>query len=422
MSQATAELEALLARVEHHMPAAARRAVVRYCERSPLYHGEVSEHLHLHMAHTSREFGRLLLRVVRTGQLPAEEDLRRFTDRARQRSDEGLPAAELLDAYFVMAEVLWEEFRALGGEVNLVPLASALLAHLHRVACAAIGAHEQEYQAVHSEEHEAVRSVVSALIIRERTGPLPERTGIRLADTYAVIAVHLAEHPAERESDPLGQRIAGRRKANRVRDAVERTLGPDSLCSLDTAGGIVLAPSSRTGEQEALRAVRAALPRWRSAAGTEVTAAVRHAPDPAALPAAAEQARELLRLALAAGRAGDAHALEDLLVEYHLSRPSPAREVLASVVNSLRAVPDLLDTLAAYVDHDFNRRRTARCLGVHPNTVDNRLARIADLTGADPSTAQGLITLANALTAARFAPPACPEEEFGGGVRVCRCT
>ncbi|WP_431972327.1 helix-turn-helix domain-containing protein [Nocardia sp. bgisy134] len=52
--------------------------------------------------------------------------------------------------------------------------------------------------------------------------------------------------------------------------------------------------------------------------------------------------------------------------------------------------------------HGFDRRRTARALHVHPNTVDLRLERIAQLTGLDTAPANGMWHLRSALIARSY--------------------
>jgi DNA-binding PucR family transcriptional regulator len=44
---------------------------------------------------------------------------------------------------------------------------------------------------------------------------------------------------------------------------------------------------------------------------------------------------------------------------------------------------DLLETLAAFVDCDLDRRRCAERLAIHPNTLDYRLRRIEELTNLE---------------------------------------
>ncbi|MFI1157797.1 helix-turn-helix domain-containing protein [Streptomyces sioyaensis] len=51
--------------------------------------------------------------------------------------------------------------------------------------------------------------------------------------------------------------------------------------------------------------------------------------------------------------------------------------------------PELLETLRTHLEQAQDRRATARLLTLHPNTVDNRLARISALTGLDLSTPRG---------------------------------
>jgi hypothetical protein len=58
---------------------------------------------------------------------------------------------------------------------------------------------------------------------------------------------------------------------------------------------------------------------------------------------------------------------------------------------------DLVATLRAYVSNDLNMTRTAKDLVVNPNTVAYRIKRIGQLTGQDPTTSSGIMTLALAL-------------------------
>ncbi|MGW4718072.1 PucR family transcriptional regulator, partial [Nocardia sp. NPDC004260] len=85
------------------------------------------------------------------------------------------------------------------------------------------------------------------------------------------------------------------------------------------------------------------------------------------------------------------------LCERHCTRPGIGRDVLGTQVAPLMEHPDLLETLRIHIDNDLNRQRTARQLHVHPNTVDYRLRRIAQLTGLDPADARGLWYLRSAL-------------------------
>lgn len=56
-------------------------------------------------------------------------------------------------------------------------------------------------------------------------------------------------------------------------------------------------------------------------------------------------------------------------------------------------------TLEQYVAAGGRRRETALALHVHPNTLDYRLRRVADLVGTDPTCPHGLPVLRAALLA-----------------------
>jgi DNA-binding PucR family transcriptional regulator len=77
------------------------------------------------------------------------------------------------------------------------------------------------------------------------------------------------------------------------------------------------------------------------------------------------------------------------LTELLLSRsPRLARLARERVLGPLESYRDsrsanLVATLTMFVECDLDRRRTAARLHVHPNTLDYRLRRIADLAGVD---------------------------------------
>ncbi|MDG3012935.1 PucR family transcriptional regulator [Rhodococcus sp. D2-41] len=117
------------------------------------------------------------------------------------------------------------------------------------------------------------------------------------------------------------------------------------------------------------------------------------------IPAAAEQARELSLLAQMGRRGPGLYGMADLALEYQLTRPSEGRDHLLDVLTPLAAAPELLETLTVYIGHEANRRRAAKDLYLHVNTVDYRLKRVAQMTGHDPTRPSGLWTLQAALAA-----------------------
>ncbi|MFF9571028.1 helix-turn-helix domain-containing protein [Streptomyces sp. NPDC014685] len=79
---------------------------------------------------------------------------------------------------------------------------------------------------------------------------------------------------------------------------------------------------------------------------------------------------------------------DDVLLEFHLSRPGPSSHRMAALLDPVTDRPELLLTLRTPLAQHQDRRRTAAQLGLHPNTIDNRLARLAELTGLDPSSSR----------------------------------
>ena len=103
--------------------------------------------------------------------------------------------------------------------------------------------------------------------------------------------------------------------------------------------------------------------------------------DPTEVPTAVARTVEIVDLARATGRPAGLYRLDDVLLDYQLSRPSAALPALAARLEPLAEKPELLSTLRTYLGLDRDRRATANALHVHPNTVDYRLRRIKDLTG-----------------------------------------
>ncbi|MFZ3561920.1 PucR family transcriptional regulator [Streptomyces sp. BH055] len=386
-------------RLERRIPAVADRVMRRYVDGSPHYQGVVTEHLHRHMAHSCREGFRLYVRMVRELREPHDEELRPFRERAHARGAEGLPAAHFMEAFHLCAEELWHELTEVA-DGELPPEAGAvLLRWVRHVTREALDAHQQEFQAARSEEREARRATVRALVAGERADESATRFGIRLADSYAVLALGFATEASESVGDALGRRLAGRRKVHRLSEELLRAFSEaagdaDLLTALDPDGGLVLVPSDPGRPDHGPEAARAALRRVRQTTGVDMTAGFAHSGDHAGIPAAAAQARRLLPLAAGPGEVA---VLGDHLFAYHLSHESEAAPQLRSLVERLRTEPDLLTTVGAYFANDFNRRQTAQQLHVHPNTIDNRLSRVDALTGVNPRTAQGLLVLGAAL-------------------------
>ncbi|WP_370100426.1 helix-turn-helix domain-containing protein [Streptacidiphilus sp. MAP12-20] len=85
--------------------------------------------------------------------------------------------------------------------------------------------------------------------------------------------------------------------------------------------------------------------------------------------------------------------------------PDLSSGALAALLDPLAERPELLATLRAYLARQQDRRGTARELGLHPNTVDNRLARASELIGVDVTSPRGYALALTALTLRELRPP-----------------
>jgi len=368
---------ALAARLVPQVPALARRVVDRIRAEVPGFSALPGEVQDVEVAATARASIRDFLRHVRG--LPGSSS-GLSQERAVQRAEEGIPLAALLQTYLLGAEVVVDALAAAAG-----PDDAAAVLHLTREQLRGVGGAvtrvAEAYLAGAADQHVAVRELTWALVRGERPEEVAARYGLALETGYLVLRVR-----ALRGSDQPAARAALRWLLAR---AAPRA-GGRALSLRDDLGGYVLLPPSFRVEE---------LARPASSGDAVPVVGVAPAATPADVPAAAARAD---RIAAVAGRPG-VHRLADVLLEYHLTGPLDSAAEVAAVLDPLVGHPDLLPTLVAFLGADLNRRDAARALGVHANTVDNRLERIGELTGVDPRSARGIQLFGAAIAVRRAA-------------------
>jgi PucR family transcriptional regulator, purine catabolism regulatory protein len=182
-----------------------------------------------------------------------------------------------------------------------------------------------------------------------------------------------------------------------IEAAAASCLPPGSLAWSRGTEVVAVVPVIRTPRDPDLDPVAAT---WQSAltrlqGHASVVAAGSIAHGPAKLATSHAAAREALVIAKATGRrvvAYDELLLERLL----LTVPRTSLEEYAAQVLDGLGDPDLCATLDAYLGVG-NAAEAARRLFIHYNTMKHRLARIADVTGADLHDPRTRLTLALAL-------------------------
>ncbi|MGW4063765.1 PucR family transcriptional regulator [Amycolatopsis sp. NPDC004747] len=353
------------------------------------------------IAGITRQAVRAFARSLREDRELDAAELRQVGASAVRRAEEGFPLEAVLTAYHVGAREIFAVGSASSGRADvadLLEVADRVLAFVGTVTGAVTRGYLEELRTKVGQEHTARRTLLSVLVDGGPVDVVARSAGITLPARYLVLNVELGPH-ADEESPGVDAGIAVRRKLRRFLAAFERFCGDGVLASLDGPGGLVLLP------------VAGRLPDWDEvlaaagrAAGVTVLAAAETAAPPE-VRAAAAQTGEVLDVLRWFGREPGLYRLDDVLVEYQLTRPGAARDRLAAALDPLDAHPELVETLDTYLALETNRRRTAARLHVHPNTVDYRLRRIRDLTGIDPLSPAGLPRIIAASAARRAAHP-----------------
>lgn len=308
------------------------------------------------------------------------EELADLVDSAVRRAEEGVPMDAVLAAYFRGARVATDDLASTAEPGDLDDLRAVirmLLTFLEEVCAAVAAGYERHGRTVQVEQASARQLLVDVLLSGGEARAAAGTAEVRLAETYLVCALLVAPHPDE--ADPaVDSQVAARRKLRRVREELERHYGEPVLWRPRADGALALVPS-------------ADIPRLRNvvrevelAAGTTVHVGVAAA-APAEVADAAVVAGDVAEVAAVTGRPGGVYELKEVALDVQLRQPGPARSVLAAHLDPLDERADLMDTLRRFVASGLNRQRTAKVLAVHPNTVDNRLRRVAELTGLDPT-------------------------------------
>ncbi|MEV8378548.1 helix-turn-helix domain-containing protein [Kribbella sp. NPDC056861] len=336
---------------------------------------------------------RAFIETFRTGRPPTSESLEPLRESATRRAEEGVPLEALLAAYHLGGRICADHV-ATGFRpeelADALTLNRLILDFLQLVTAAVSSSYFQERQTIAGEDLATRQSLLATLLDGGPAAEVASRAGLRLPSRYVVLGLAFGAHPDEQQPG-VDAEIVARRKLRRIRLELDRAPAGPAMSSLTPADGIALLPESLI-QLEELRL------RMSKASGVQVTMSATAA-TPEEIPAAVELVRELLDVVRIYRLPAGVHRLEDLVLEYQLTRPSPARDQLALLLAPLMTRPDLLQTLRCYLGHGRNRRQTAAELHVHANTVDYRLRQVGKLTGLDPAQTEQLPRLVAALAA-----------------------
>ncbi|MFD8785731.1 helix-turn-helix domain-containing protein [Kitasatospora sp. NPDC059599] len=437
----------------------AQAVVAALLDRVPVYRRLPREQLTGELTRDTERRIRALAHTVRTGLPAPAEEFAAVRESAARRAEEGLPLDAVLLAHHLGLEVCWEfvtRHARDGDSAELLVLNRLLLDQLRQAATAAGAGYLDGRRPTADRRSTARQSLLTALLAGTPADGAAARAGLRLPARYAVLCLSVADHPDE-HSPGVDPGVAAHRKLRRLGAELDHRTRQSALTALTSSGGLVLVPlddapgapngpesprpwqpskpsepckpsgpSVLTGRSAPPRPSRlsasavptgsvppeppdggAGIPWTRlsatlaaasRAAGAPVLAGAAAA-VPAEVPEAAALAYEVLDVARAFGHPPGLHRLDDVLLEYQLSRPSRARAGLAALLEPLADSGELLTTLRTHLAGGLNRRHTASALHLHPNTVDYRLRRIAALTGLDPARPADVLRITAAIAA-----------------------
>lgn len=392
--------EPLHLQLSRDLDAIVRSVVASVADLAPTYAGLPREQVLHEFAAIVATTTRAFIEVVRTGEMPSPEDLEPMAVAAGLRAEEGFPLSDILTAYHVGISLVFDDVvpRATAGDqATLNQVYKLLLGFLARVMEAASRGWLAASSETLREAHGARQALLDAVLGADDARATADRVGLRLSPEYGVMALRIGSHPDE-VTPGVEPAVAARRKLRRLRHALE-IAQPEALASMTATAATVLVPVGASVQHPGPERIVQEMAR---AAGAPILAAYEAAPV-AAVADALALATEVLDVAAGLGWTTGVVRLQDVAVAYQLTRPSAATSRLAGLLAPLSDQPDLLLTLDTLAAERLNRRRTAKALSVHVNTVNYRLNRIRDLTGLDPADAVDTQTLLAALAAGRAA-------------------
>nr|WP_042191023.1 helix-turn-helix domain-containing protein [Kibdelosporangium sp. MJ126-NF4]CEL19786.1 putative transcriptional regulator [Kibdelosporangium sp. MJ126-NF4]CTQ97011.1 putative transcriptional regulator [Kibdelosporangium sp. MJ126-NF4] len=333
--------------------------------------------------------------VVAERRAPTEEELELPIAWGAERARDGLPLDAVLKVYPIGAQEAWRLARSVAGddESELIALTEQILEFLAVVIPQVAQAYLREREDIDWEQREHRQNLAGNLLAGRPAHRAAQRSNRTLAERYDVVAFHVRAASADTST---------RATINLFR-AIQAELDaePEVLVTFEGDGGVLLvpAPATPSPNRESRSQVARLLARIDKAAGSPCVAGAATAATHAGIPAAHDQATEVLTLADRLGRPPGQYWLADLAVEYQLAQPGAARTALAEVLSPLAGHDHLIEALRVFVATGYSRSDAAAALNVHRNTLTYRLDRVRALTGYDATQPADARRLAAALTA-----------------------
>ncbi|GEM30266.1 putative transcriptional regulator [Nocardia neocaledoniensis NBRC 108232] len=309
--------------------------------------------------------------------------------------EERIPLALVTRGYFAGMRRVWQEVteQAASEDIDDLALISArYLDLLEHTITAMAGTYVDLAHPVRCGERDARRELSAALLHGRPVDELTVRADVTLCDEYDLLSIQVLD---EGGRTPPAAELLARRRARLARELVDDLAGSSALYTFDGRAGFALLPPTSSADGTRYHEFASELT---GRLEQPVVIVELHNVPRADLADATADISELAELARGIGRPAGSYTLDDLMLEYQLTRPGPARDRLASRITPLYAHPHLFEALRAHIRFGWNRKHAAAAVHLHPNSFSYRLRRVADLTGFDPTDPHDSRILAAALT------------------------
>ncbi|MER6053470.1 helix-turn-helix domain-containing protein [Streptomyces sp. NPDC001793] len=329
----------------------------------------------------------VLADVARTGRRLDREELRARRAAGERAAEAGHSLRALVNAHLAVARESWPR--------SASAPADSVLAALSQAVDALAGGYERAQHLAVRQEEAARREFIDDLLYGGsdlgRLAERAERFGLRLSHAYAVVVAEGSV--AYAEADPV---------ARRVQQALVGRFGDRQMLLTTKEGRLIcIAP----GDPAAVLACFAR--EAHAATGGGLVAVGRTHGGAGGIVQSYEEALNALQLAERMGLEGPVLHAADLLVYPVLTRDRQAMaDLVRSTLGPLReargGAGPLLETLAVYFDAGCVAAEAARRLSLSVRALTYRLARVHQLTGADPADPVHRYTLHTAVIGARL--------------------
>lgn len=353
---------------------------------------------------------RLSRRALRERRPPQVEELSAISESAQLRAEEGVSLEMVISAYVVGAHEVWRTATEGATPDDLDALrefTDLTLAYLRPTLTAVSSTFAAEVRDAHQLESGMQPALALALISGALGEAETSRVGAVPAESYAVLKLTTLPitQTEERAETAINVVASASRRRRRIRSEVANFPDFAPLVVSDATGEVVLFPLASRDESSITRLterLREMVHRLNGQAPSQPTFhAALAVGTREEVPDSLRLADEMIHVAFATERPPGLLLLEEMLLDYQLHRPTPATDALAALLSPLEDQPVLLDTLETHISLGLHRARTAEAMVVHPNTVDYRLRRVAELTSLSPNDASDLATLRAAVAARR---------------------